>query len=107
MLVEPPDCHRLYFGKREVIARIDSMEAEYHDVLHWEDPGPAVPGEVSAASETPWGEGTQLAGVVQHLTGRQTTSLMADSYGFPSQEELLQVQKYLKDHEGWQLKQVS
>ena len=32
---------------------------------------------------------------------------MADSYGFQSQEELLQVQKYLKDHGGWQLEQVS
>ena len=83
------------------------MEAEYDEVLHLEDPSPAVPGEVSAASETPWGEGIQLAGMVQHLKGRQTTSLMADSYGFQSQEELLWVQKYLKDHGGWQLEQVS
>ena len=83
------------------------MEAEYDEVLNWEHPNPAVPGEVSAASETPWGEGIQLAGIVQHLKGRQTTSLMADSYGFQSQEELLRVQKYLKDHGGWQLKQVS
>ena len=83
------------------------MEVEYDEVLHWEDPGPAVPGEASAASETPWGEGIQLAGVIQPLKGRQTPSLMADIYGLQSQEELLQVQKYLKDHGGWQLKQVS
>ena len=83
------------------------MEAEYDEVLYWVDPGPSVPGEAAAPSETPWGEGIQLAGVVQHLKGRQTSSLMADSYGFQSQEELLRVQKYLKDHGGWQLEQVS
>ena len=83
------------------------MEAEYDEVLHWEDPGPAVPGEMFPAPETLWGEGIQLAGMVQQLKGRQTPSLMADSYGFQSQEELFQVQKYLKDHGGWQPKQVS
>ena len=83
------------------------MEAKYDEVLHWVDPGPAVPGEAAAPSETPWGEGIQLASVVQLLKGRQTSSLMADSYGFQSQEELLRVQKYLKDHGGWQLEQVS
>ena len=83
------------------------MEVEYDEVLHWKAPGPAVPGESSTAPNTPWGEGIQLAGIVQLLKGRQTTSLMADSYGFQPQEELLCVQKYLKDHGGWQLKQVS
>ena len=83
------------------------MEAEYDEVLHWEDPGLAVPGEMFPAPETLWGEGIQLAGMVQQLKGRQTPSLMADSYGFQSQEELFQVQKYLKDHGGWQPKQVS
>ena len=29
------------------------MEAEYDEVLHWVDPGPAVPGEATAPSETP------------------------------------------------------
>ena len=83
------------------------MEAEYDEVLHWGDPGPAVLHEASTSSDTPWGEGIQLAGVVQPLKGKKTSSLMADSYGFQSQEELLRAQKYLKDHGGWQLKQVS
>ena len=82
------------------------MEAEYDEVLCWVDPSPAVPGEAAMSSETPWGEGIQLAGVVQPLKGRQTSSLMADSYGFQSQEELLQVQKYLRDHGGYQPKQL-
>ena len=43
------------------------------------DPGPTVPGKASAPSETPWEEGIQLAGVVQHIKGRKTSSLMADS----------------------------
>ena len=83
------------------------MEAECDEVLQWVDPGPAVPGEAATSSETPWWEGIQLAGVIQPLKGRQTSSLMADSYGFQSQEELLRVQKYLRDHGGWQLEQVS
>ena len=83
------------------------MEVEYDEVLHWESPGPAVPGELCTAPDTPWGESIKLAGIIQPLKGRQTTSLMADSYSFQSQEELLRVQKYLKDHGGWQLEQVS
>ena len=83
------------------------MEPEYEEVLHWVDPGPAVPGEASQTSDTPWAEGVQLTGVVQPLKGKKTSSLMADSYGFQSQEELLWVQKYLKDHGGWQLEQIS
>ena len=86
------------------------MEAEYDEILHWEVSGPVEAGESSMAPETPLGEGIQLAGVIQPLGGggrKQTPSLMAGSYGFQSQEELLRVQKYLKDHGVWQLKQVS
>ena len=83
------------------------MEPEYEEVLHWVDPSRAIPGEAASSSETPWGEGIKLAGAVQPLKERLTSSLMADSYGFQSQEELLQVQKYLRDHGGWQLEQVS
>ena len=43
------------------------MEAEYDEVLCWEVPGPVEPGESSMAPETPWGEGIQLAGVIQPL----------------------------------------
>ena len=97
----------MHFGKREVLSRINAMELEYDKVLHWVDPGPAIPGEAAKSSKTPWGEGIKLAGAVQPLKGRLTSSLMADSYGFQSQEELLRVQKYLRDHGGWQLEQVS
>ena len=65
------------------------MEPVYEEVLHWVDPDLAVPGEAAASPKTPWGEGIKLAGAVQPLKGRLTSSLMADSYGFQSQEELL------------------
>ena len=81
------------------------MEAEYDEVLHWEVPGPVEPGESSMAPETPGGY--PVGGVIQPLRRKQTPSLMADSYGFQSQDELLRMQKYLKDHGEWQLKQVS
>ena len=97
----------MHFGKREILSQINAMELEYDEVLHWVDPGLAVPGEAAMSSETPWGEGIKLAGAVQPLKGRLTSSLMVDSYGFQSQEELLRVQKYLRDHGGWQLEQVS
>ena len=83
------------------------MEVEYEEVLSWVDPGP---GEVaSSGTETPgpWGEGIHLFGIPQPLKGHRTASLMADSYRFASTEELSRVQKYLHDHGGWQLEQVS
>ena len=46
------------------------MEVEYNKVLHWEALGAAVPGESSTVPDTPWGEGIQLASVIQLLKGR-------------------------------------
>ena len=83
------------------------MEHKFDEVLHWVDPDAAGPEGAFSSADTPWGEGILLTGVVQPLRGRQTASLMADSYRFRSQEELLRVQRYLKDHGGWQLEQVS
>ena len=83
------------------------MEAEYDEVLTWVDPGPgdaeAAPVDVSG----PWGEGIHVFGEVRPLKGRRTPNLMADSYSFSSSEELSRVQKYLQEHGGWQLEQVS
>ena len=65
------------------------MELEYDQLLSWEDPGPAVPGAIAAKPDKPWGDGIVVSGANQPLKGRQTASLMADSYGFQSQEDLL------------------
>ena len=83
------------------------MEPEYEQLLSWEDPGPAVPGEDATKPDKPWGDGIMVSGSNQPLKGRQTPSLMADSYGFKSQEELMRVQRYCWDHGGWQFEQVS
>ena len=83
------------------------MEPEYEQLLSWEDPGPAVLGAAATEPNKLWGDGIVVSGPNHPLRGRQTASLMVDSYGFWSQEELLRVQKYLRDHGGWQLEQVS
>ena len=83
------------------------MEPEYEQLLHWEDPGPAVLGEDAAEPDKPWGDGITIYGPSQLLKGKQVPSLMADSYGFKSQEELMRVQRYCREHGGWQLEQVS
>ena len=106
-LVEPPDCHLVHFGKQEILSRIDSMEADYEEVLSWVDPGADGANTCSSSSASPWGEGIHIFGVIQPLKGCQTANLMADSYGFTSIEELSRVQKYLPEHGGWQLEQVS
>ena len=83
------------------------MEAEYEEVLSWVDPGSDGASTSSLSSASPWGEGIHVFGAIQPLKGCQTANLMADSYGFTSIEELSRVQKYLHEHGGWQLEQVS
>ena len=83
------------------------MEAEYEEVLTWVDPGPGEAASSGTETPGPWGEGIHLYGVLQPLKGHHTASLMADSYGFASTEELSRVQKYLHEHGRWQLEQVS
>ena len=83
------------------------MEAEYEEVLAWVDPGPGEAASSGTETPGPWGEGIHLYGAPQPLKGHCTASLMADSYGFASTEELSRVQKYLREHGGWQLEQVS
>ena len=82
------------------------MEPEYEQLLQWEEPGPAGLGE-APEPDKPWGDGIVMYGPSQLLRGKQVPSLMADSYDFKSQEELLRVQKYCRKHGGWQLEQVS
>ena len=61
------------------------MEPEYEQLLSWEDQGPTVPGAAATEPEKPWGDGIVVSGPNQPLKGRQTVSLMVDSYGFWSQ----------------------
>ena len=79
------------------------MEEEYDRLLSWVDP---APGAAVGEPDKPWGDGITVSGPSQPLKGTQTSSLMADSYGFHSQEELPWVQRYCREHGGWQLEQV-
>ena len=83
------------------------MEVEYEEVLLWVDPGPEEAASSGTETPGPWEEGIHLFGMLQPLKGHHTVSLMADSYKFASTEELSRVQKYLREHGGWQLEQVS
>ena len=83
------------------------MEVDYEEVLSRVDPGPGEAASSGTETPGPWGEGIHIFGVPQPLKGHHTASLMADSYGFASTEELSRVQKYLREHSGWQLEQVS
>ena len=58
------------------------MELEYEQLLSWEDPGPAVPGAAATEPNKLWGDGIVVSGPSQPLRGRQTVSLMVDSYQF-------------------------
>ena len=102
-----PNCHLIHFGKHEVLSCIDAMEAECEEVLTWVDPGPGEAASSGTETPGPWGEGIHLYGVPQPLKACLTASLMADSYSFALTEELSRVQKYLCEHSGWQLEQVS
>ena len=82
------------------------MEVEYEEVVSWVDPGPGRAGPSGTEMPGPWGEGIHIFGVPQPLKGCHTPNLMADSYGFASAEELSMVQKFLREHGGWQLEQV-
>ena len=83
------------------------MEDEYDQPMTYVDPGPALPGAASTGDPSqPWGDGIVVVGTAQPQKGKQTPSLMADSYGFRGEEEWSRVQRYLKTHGGWQLEQV-
>ena len=106
-LVEPPDCHLVHYGRKEVLACIQAMEEEYDVPMAYVDPGPAIPGAAPTSNlDKPWGGRHYYGWSCSTLKGRITPSLMADSYGFRGEEEWIRVQKYLKAHGGWQLEQV-
>ena len=62
-LVEPPDCRLVYYGKREVLARIDNMEDEYDQPMTYIDPGPTVPSAAPTGDPSqPWGDEIVVVG---------------------------------------------
>ena len=54
-----------------------------------------------------WGTGVTVSGVARgHRRVTSTPSLMADMYGFASEEEMEETKAYLKSHGNYQLEQV-
>ena len=96
-----------HFGKHELMAKIDLMEDQY-DVPMLFDPSqvlpmPFMPGQGRGA----WGTGVTMFGAARgHRRATSTPSLMADMYGFVSEEEMEETKAYLKSHGNYQLEQV-
>ena len=99
-----------HFGKKEMLAKIDLMEDRY-DVPMWFDPDhiPACTTPAAAGEEIGlWGYGVAVFSAARgHRKEVVTPSLMANMYGFTSEEEMSDTKDYLHSHGNYQLEQVS
>ena len=99
-----------HFGKREVLAKINLME-DWYDIQMWFDPDHIPANTSSAAAEEEvgsWGYGVAVFGAARgHRREVEMPSLMADMYGFMSEEEMSDTKGYLRSHSNYQLEQVS
>ena len=69
-----------------------------------------IPDSPAAVGETigEWGYGVAVYGAAWgHHKAKETPSLMANMYGFASEEEMLDTKAYLQSHGNYQLEQVS
>ena len=84
------------------------MEGEYDLPMRFDES--FVPDSPAAAGENigEWGYGVAVYGVSRgHCRVQETPSLMADMYGFASEEEMADTKAYLWWHGNYQLEQVS
>ena len=96
-----------HFGKWEILAKIDLMEDQFDVPMsfdeHWVPSVPFVPGQGIGA----WGEGVAAYGAARgYRRERKTPSLMADMYGFASEEEMEDTKAYLLSHGQYLIEQV-
>ena len=99
-LVEPPDCHLVHYGKKEVLACIQAMEAEYDVPMAYVDPGPAIPGAAPTSNpDEPWGEGITVVGPAQPL--RETYGLPDPNTRFPQAFSYKQYCRNVLDRHFW------
>ena len=83
------------------------MEGEYDLPMRFDES--RIPSAPAAAGQNigEWGYGMVVYGAAQgHHQSKQTSSLMADMYGF-SCEEMADTKQYLREHGNYQLEQVS
>ena len=108
VFVEVQDPIRMkYFGKKEILAKIDLMELEYSVPMTFDNAW--VPSTPAASGQNigEWGYGIGVFGVAcGHTHDRETPSLLADMCGFKLEEEMDDTKAYLWSHRGYQLEQV-
>ena len=79
------------------------MEVEYNEVLHWEAPGPAVPGESSTVPDTPWcqecnrGYSTKQA-LVAHLKAKHGSPPTVEQLTCPTCSKVFKLIKTMRKH---------
>ena len=109
VFVEVQDPIRLkYFGKKEILSKIDLMELEYDVPMTFDDAW--IPSTPVAAGQNigEWGYGIGVFGMAHgHAHECETPSLLADMCGFKSEEEMDDTKAYLQSHGSYQLKQVA
>ena len=96
-----------HFGKQEVLAKIDLMEDRFDAPMLFDatrlTPMPFMPGQGRGA----WGPEVAVSGEARgHRWVTSTPSLMADMFGFASEEEMEEMKAYLWRHGNYQLEQV-
>ena len=102
-LVDPPALPLIYYGKREVLAVISSMEGDYNAILDWRSSTGSVPPGVTMQ----WGSSIVIAGEVKRIHGSKRKSFMADMYGFANDGELQAIKAYLLSHGNFEIEQVT
>ena len=84
------------------------MEEEYNIPMRFDES--LIPDFPAAAGENirEWGYGVAIFGAAWgHCRAREMPSLMADMYGFASEEEMSDTKAYLHSHRDYQLEQVN
>ena len=87
--------------------KIDLMEGEYDLPMKFDES--LIPDSPAAAGENigEWGYGVAVYSAARgHPRAKETPSLMADMYGFTSEEEMSDTKAYLCSHGDYQLEQV-
>ena len=104
--VQDPICLK-HFGCWEILNKIDLMEGEYDLPMKFYES--LIPDSPAAAGQNirEWGYGVAVYGAARgHARAKKTPLLMANMYGFTSEEEMSDTKAYLHSHGDYQLEQV-
>ena len=98
-----------HFGKKEILAKIDLMEDQFDVPMTFNKSQISAHISLMAAGEEvrAWNYGLLVYGAAWgHRREVATPSLMADMFGFVSEEEMDDTKSYLQSHGNYQLEQV-